>query len=118
MNSVLITGANRSIGLETAKQLSKKGFFVYLGSRTIAKGEAVVANLKENGLENIKAIEIDVTNLDSILAAKNTIEKDISCPYYFRIRGVKVTLYLRSKGLRVKVKKIRSTNSTFCVTNC
>ncbi|WP_395063252.1 SDR family NAD(P)-dependent oxidoreductase [Flavobacterium sp.] len=76
MNSVLITGANRSIGLETAKQLSKKGFFVYLGSRTIAKGEAVVANLKENGLENIKAIEIDVTNLDSILAAKNTIEKE------------------------------------------
>ena len=74
MKSVLITGANRSIGLETAKQLSKKGWLVYLGSRNLANGEAVVATLKENGYENIKAIEIDVTHQESILSAKNTIE--------------------------------------------
>ena len=75
MKSVLITGANRSIGLEIVKQLSKKGLFVYLGSRDLEKGKAVVKELKENGFENIQAIEIDVTNSDSILAAKNTVEK-------------------------------------------
>ncbi len=76
MKSVLITGANRSIGLETAKQLSKKGLFVYLGSRTLSNGENVVKELSENGFQNIKAIEIDVTNSASILSAKNQIENE------------------------------------------
>lgn len=76
MNSVLITGANRSIGLETAKQLSAKGLFVYLGSRNLEKGEAIVKELNEQGFQHVKAIEIDVTDPDSIEAAKNTIEKE------------------------------------------
>lgn len=76
MNSVLITGANRSIGLEVVKQLSKKGLFVYLGSRDLEKGNAVTDELKKNGYENIKAIEIDVTNSNSILAAKKVIESE------------------------------------------
>jgi NAD(P)-dependent dehydrogenase (short-subunit alcohol dehydrogenase family) len=76
MKSALITGANRSIGLEVVKQLSKKGLFVYLGSRDLEKGKAVVKELNENGFENIQAIEIDVTNSDSILAAKNIVESE------------------------------------------
>jgi len=58
MRTVLITGANRSIGLETAKQLSEKGLFVYLGSRDLTKGEAIVKELNKQGFSNIKAIEI------------------------------------------------------------
>lgn len=76
MKSVLITGANRSIGLELVKQLSKKGLFVYLGSRDLEKGKAVVKELNENGFQNIKAIAIDVTNPESILEAKNIVEKE------------------------------------------
>lgn len=76
MKTALITGANRSIGLETAKQLSTKGVFVYLGTRDIEKGEAIVEELKSDGYENIKAIEIDVTNSATILTAKETIEKE------------------------------------------
>ncbi|WP_261511415.1 SDR family oxidoreductase [Chryseobacterium paludis] len=76
MKSVLITGANRSIGLEITKQLSAKGLFVYLGSRNLEKGEAVVEELNQNGYQNIKAIEIDVTNPDSVAAAKNIVEKE------------------------------------------
>lgn len=76
MKSVLITGANRSIGLELVKQLSKKGLFVYLGSRDPEKGKAAVKELNENGFENIQAIEIDVTNSDSIIAAKNIVAKE------------------------------------------
>ena len=76
MKSVLITGANRSIGLETAKQLSKKGLFVYLGSRDIKKGKAIVKELNENGFHNIKPVEIDVTDRDTILAAKKSIEDE------------------------------------------
>ncbi|GGF19865.1 SDR family oxidoreductase [Flavobacterium limi] len=76
MNSVLITGANRSIGLETVKQISKKGLFVYLGSRDLEKGKTAVKELNEQGFENIQAIEIDVTSHDSILAAKQVIERE------------------------------------------
>jgi len=76
MKSVLITGANRSIGFEITKQLSKKGLFVYLGARDLAKGEAAVKELNENGFENIKAIAIDVTDPNSILEAKKLVEKE------------------------------------------
>ncbi|WP_294278079.1 SDR family NAD(P)-dependent oxidoreductase [uncultured Chryseobacterium sp.] len=76
MQTVLITGANRSIGLETAKQLSKKGLLVYLGSRDLAKGEEIVEDLTEKGFQNIKAIEIDVTHPVSVLKAKEQIEDE------------------------------------------
>lgn len=76
MQTVLITGANRSIGLETAKQLSRKGLFIYLGSRNPATGQEAVKELGEKGFQNIKAIEIDVTNPESVLKAKEQIEKE------------------------------------------
>jgi NAD(P)-dependent dehydrogenase (short-subunit alcohol dehydrogenase family) len=76
MKTVLITGANRSIGLELVKELSKKGLFVYLGTRDLEKGKAVVNELKQNGFENIKAIQIDVTNPASISEAKSIVESE------------------------------------------
>lgn len=75
MKSVLITGANKGIGLETAKQLSDKGLFVYLGSRDLEKGNAVVKKLQEKGFENIRAIQIDVTREETVMEARDTIEK-------------------------------------------
>jgi NAD(P)-dependent dehydrogenase (short-subunit alcohol dehydrogenase family) len=79
MKSALITGANKGIGLETTKQLLKKGLFVYLGSRDIEKGNAIVNELNNNGLQNVKAIVLDVTKPDTILSAKNIIEKEQGC---------------------------------------
>lgn len=76
MKTVLITGANRSIGLETAKQLSKLGLFIYLGTRDLEKGKAVVKELNGNGFQNLKPVRIDVTDPDSILKAKNIIETE------------------------------------------
>jgi NAD(P)-dependent dehydrogenase (short-subunit alcohol dehydrogenase family) len=76
MKIALITGANRSIGLETAKQLSKKGLFVYLGTRNLEKGEILVTELNNNGFQNIKAIHIDVSIPETILAAKNIVERE------------------------------------------
>ncbi|MEO8533395.1 MAG: SDR family NAD(P)-dependent oxidoreductase [Flavobacterium sp.] len=76
MKIALITGANRSIGLETARQLSEKGLFVYIGSRDLEKGEEVVKELTQNGFKNIKAIQLDVTDADSVLKAKNIVEKE------------------------------------------
>ena len=36
MKKALITGANKSIGFETARQLSQKGYYIYLGSRNLS----------------------------------------------------------------------------------
>jgi len=74
MKTVLITGANKSIGFETARQLAKQGYFIYLGSRNITNGTEAADTLKAEGLTNVEAIAIDVCDKASIEAAKKTIE--------------------------------------------
>ncbi len=73
MKKVLITGANKSIGFETARQLLQKGFYVYLGSRDLNNGLHAVEQLKAEGLTNVEAIEIDVANSESVKAARTAI---------------------------------------------
>jgi len=73
MKKVLITGANKSIGFETARQLLQKGFYVYLGSRSLEKGEEAAKQLKAEGLSHVEAVQLDVTNHDSVKAARATI---------------------------------------------
>jgi NAD(P)-dependent dehydrogenase (short-subunit alcohol dehydrogenase family) len=51
MKKVLITGANKGIGFETARVLLLNGYYVYLGSRTIENGQAAVAKLNAAGLD-------------------------------------------------------------------
>lgn len=74
MKTVLITGANKGIGFETAKQLAQLGYFVYLGSRDKIKGLAAVAQLKKSGISTIAWITIDVTDINSIKQAKQALE--------------------------------------------
>ena len=74
MKTVLITGANKGIGFETAKQLAQSGYFVYLGSRNKAKGFEALDKLKALGTNNADCIEIDVTNIDSIKSARKELE--------------------------------------------
>ena len=45
-----ITGANRGLGLETARELGKDGIVVVLGSRDSKKGEAAAAKLRDEGI--------------------------------------------------------------------
>lgn len=73
MRTVLITGANKSIGFETARQLAQQGFFVYLGSRNGQKGQEATDQLKAEGFDNVEPIVIDVVNADSIKAARETL---------------------------------------------
>lgn len=75
MKKAFITGANKSIGFETAKQLLKQGFFVYIGSRNLENGKQAVEQLKTEGFTNVEAIEIDVTNENSVKNARNEIGK-------------------------------------------
>src|SRR3954468_12887028 len=73
MKKALITGANKSIGFETARQLLQQGYFVYLGSRDVDKGGEAVAKLKAEGLSSVELIQIDVSDVASVEAAGNKI---------------------------------------------
>ncbi|QRR00263.1 SDR family oxidoreductase [Dyadobacter sandarakinus] len=73
MKKVLITGANKSIGFETARQLLQQGYYVYLGSRDAQKGREAADQLKSEGLDQVEPITIDVTDAGSIQAARQTI---------------------------------------------
>ncbi len=75
MKKVLITGANKSIGFETARQLLQKGYYVYLGSRNLENGLEAVAKLKAEGLNEVEAIQIDVSDGESVKAARAQIGK-------------------------------------------
>lgn len=78
MKKALITGANKSIGFETARQLLQKGYFVYLGSRDQSKGEQAVVKLKAEGLTNVELLHIDVSNPASVeTAGKKITELDV-----------------------------------------
>ncbi len=75
MKKVLITGANKSIGFETARQLLGKGYYVYLGNRNLENGLQAVEQLKAEGLYEVEAVQIDVTNTESVQAARAEIGK-------------------------------------------
>ena len=77
MKTVLLTGANKGIGFETAKQLAQLGYYVYLGSRDKAKGLEAIKKLSELGISHAAAIEIDVANFDSIKQARKELESTI-----------------------------------------
>ncbi|MFL9833656.1 SDR family NAD(P)-dependent oxidoreductase [Chryseobacterium terrae] len=73
MKKVFITGANKSIGYETAKQLLKEGYYVYLGTRNLENGLQAVEQLLAEGLSQVEAIQIDVTSQQSVDEARKEI---------------------------------------------
>ena len=71
----LVTGANRGIGLEIARQLARQpGIRVVLTARDEAKAGAAAAKLKREGLE-VETAALDVTRDASIAALAAVLEK-------------------------------------------
>jgi NAD(P)-dependent dehydrogenase (short-subunit alcohol dehydrogenase family) len=68
MTTTLITGANKGLGLETARQLVAAGHTVYLGSRDTERGSRAAEQL------GARAIQLDITDDASVLQAVKTIE--------------------------------------------
>jgi NAD(P)-dependent dehydrogenase (short-subunit alcohol dehydrogenase family) len=75
MKSALVTGANKSIGFEVARQLAQKGIYVYLGSRNLEIGIEAVKKLKAEGLNCVEAIQLDITDGESVKNAREQIGK-------------------------------------------
>jgi NAD(P)-dependent dehydrogenase (short-subunit alcohol dehydrogenase family) len=71
---VLITGANKGIGFESARRLGLNGFTVLVGARDKEKGTTAEAKLRSAGVNAI-FIQIDVTSQKSIDAAAQKIDE-------------------------------------------
>ena len=56
-----ITGANKGIGLETARGLGAQGITVVMASRDEAKGRAAADALRSEGVKSVEAVRFDVT---------------------------------------------------------
>ena len=70
----LVTGANKGIGLETARQLVAAGWTVWLGSRDPDRGRDAVAKLEAEGHEgSVNLLVLDVTDDSSVAAAVETV---------------------------------------------
>jgi NAD(P)-dependent dehydrogenase (short-subunit alcohol dehydrogenase family) len=63
----LVTGANRGIGFEVARQLARQHFTVFIGARDAKAGRAAAEKLQSEG--DITSLEIDIADAESIRRA-------------------------------------------------
>lgn len=69
----LITGANKGIGLETARQLGALGMTVLAGARDPERGRAAEAELRAGGADAV-FVQLDVTDAASVSQAAKRID--------------------------------------------
>ncbi|MGA3086918.1 MAG: SDR family oxidoreductase [Thermodesulfobacteriota bacterium] len=70
----LITGANKGIGKEIARQLGRLGIMVIIGARDEKKGKEAEKELRSQGID-VLTVKLDVTEQSTIDAAALEIEK-------------------------------------------
>jgi len=97
----LITGGNRGIGLETARQLGKLGITVLVGARSLAAGETAAETLKKDGID-ARAIKIDVNDPADYTAVAKSIEKDFG----------RLDILVNNAGIFLDGRKGNETSST------
>ncbi len=71
----LVTGGNKGIGFAICKGLLAKGFEVVVAARSLEKAQTAVSKLENDGA--IRAVELDITNDDSINSARRHLSQEI-----------------------------------------
>jgi NAD(P)-dependent dehydrogenase (short-subunit alcohol dehydrogenase family) len=71
----VVTGANKGIGLEIARQLARQGLRVFVGARDRERGRAAAEKLRAEGLD-AHPLPLDVTDDASVSAAAALLEQD------------------------------------------
>jgi NAD(P)-dependent dehydrogenase (short-subunit alcohol dehydrogenase family) len=76
---VVVTGANKHIGYEIVKSLLKspKPYHIFLGSRSLERGQQAVATLKSECVDTpntVEPVQLDITSDSSITHAFETVK--------------------------------------------
>lgn len=72
--TALVTGANKGIGLETARQLAERRYIVWLGCRDEERGARAAQELASHG--DVRFVPLDVADSESTRAASVRIERE------------------------------------------
>ncbi len=75
--SALITGANRGIGFEIARQLADRGFLIWLTARNPQRGKEAVLKLMNEG-RTVRFLQLDVSDPESIRRAAAKLAGEIA----------------------------------------
>ncbi|KAG8893071.1 hypothetical protein FRB99_002213 [Tulasnella sp. 403] len=88
---VVVTGGNTGIGKETIKALLLKNAKVYMASRSKAKAEQAIADLKQATGKEAIFLELDLASLDKITRAANEFKsKEPALHILFNSAGVMI----------------------------
>jgi len=115
----LITGANKGLGFETAKQLGAHGMTILLGSRNKLKGEQALKILKQEAI-NAELILIDVTKQQTIDSSVLKIKKKYKkIDVLINNAGISIQRNYPSKTKMNDLRQTMDTNffGVFAVTN-
>lgn len=94
---VIITGANKGIGKEAAKQLAKLGAKVYMACRSLdSANQAKEEIIKETGNTNVFVRHLDLASTDSIISFVEQFKKEEN----------KLDVLINNAGLWTKTKKL------------
>jgi len=74
--TILVTGANKGIGLEACRQLAQLGHHVILSARSAERGEKAVKELDAEGLK-VEFLLLDTSKEESILRAARELKQRI-----------------------------------------
>ena len=114
MNKVaLVTGANRGLGYEIARQLGHQHITVVLGARDSTKAQAAADKLKDEGIRAY-AVKLDVTNATDIAALPAYFEQQFGrLDILINNAGVNPTMQLEESSLlTVELQTMLSTFTT------
>ena len=97
----LVTGANKGIGFETAKQLGKEGITIIAASRNKERGLAAVEQLKSEGID-VEFLQLDIDN-----------NADIRFAYeYILNKYGKLDILVNNAGIQIESKEWGINNTT------
>lgn len=74
--TALVTGANKGIGFEVARQLGERGFHVFLTARNATRGKAAAAKLAKAGAQ-VDFLRLDVSDARSVRALATALGRKV-----------------------------------------
>lgn len=108
--TALVTGANKGIGREIARQLGKLGFTVWLGCRDEGRGWKAEEELRAEGVD-AHLVQLDITNETSVRKAVAYVEER-SSQLEVLINNVGIGSGLASQPSDESIDDIRATFET------